>query len=120
MSVFTLAYSPDGTYLASGGRDAQIKIWDSATYQPIKNIPAHLFAINHILFHATKPYFATASMDKSIKIWGSDDFKLYKIISREKGHPGHVLSINKLAWNGDQLLSVSDDKSVLVWDVKFD
>lgn len=120
MSVFTLAYSPDGTYLASGGRDAQIKIWDSATYQPIKNIPAHLFAINHILFHPTKPYFATASMDKGIKIWGSDDFKLYKIISREKGHPGHVLSINKLAWNGDQLLSVSDDKNVVVWDIKFD
>jgi WD40 repeat protein len=120
MSVFTLAYSPDGTYLASGGRDAQIKIWDSVTYQPIKNIPAHLFAINHILFHPTKPYFATASMDKGIKIWGADDFKLYKIISREKGHPGHVLSINKLAWNGDQLLSVSDDKNVLVWDIKFD
>jgi centriolar protein POC1 len=120
MSVFTLAYSPDGTYLASGGRDAQIKIWDSVTYQPIKNIPAHLFAINHILFHPTKPYFATASMDKGIKIWGADDFKLYKIISREKGHPGHVLSINKLAWNGDQLLSVSDDKKVVVWDIKFD
>ncbi|NOW98984.1 WD40 repeat domain-containing protein [Mucilaginibacter sp. SG564] len=120
MSVFTLAYSPDGTYLASGGRDAQIKIWDSVNYQSIKNIPAHLFAINHILFHPTKPYFATASMDKGIKIWGADDFKLYKIISREKGHPGHVLSINKLAWNGDQLLSVSDDKSVLVWDIKFD
>ncbi|MBB6112665.1 WD-40 repeat-containing protein [Mucilaginibacter lappiensis] len=120
MSVFTLAYSPDGAYLASGGRDAQIKIWDSATYQPIKNIPAHLFAINHILFHPTKPYFATASMDKGIKIWGADDFKLYKIISREKGHPGHVLSVNKLAWNGDQLLSVSDDKKVVVWDIKFD
>lgn len=120
MSVFTLAYSPDGTYLASGGRDAQIKIWDSVIYQPIKNIPAHLFAINHILFHPTKPYFATGSMDKGIKIWGSDDFKLYKIISREKGHPGHVLSINKLAWNGNQLLSVSDDKNILVWDIKFD
>ena len=120
MSIFTLAYSPDGTYLASGGRDAQIKIWDSVTYQPIKNIPAHLFAINHILFHPNKPYFATASMDKGIKIWGADDFKLYKIISREKGHPGHVLSVNKLAWNGDQLLSVSDDKNVVVWDIKFD
>lgn len=120
MSVFALAYSPDGTYLASGGRDAQIKIWDSVTYQPIKNIPAHLFAVNHILFHPSLPYFATASMDKGIKIWGADDFKLYKIISREKGHPSHPLSVNKLAWNGDQLISVSDDKKVIIWDIKFD
>jgi WD40 repeat protein len=120
MSVFTLAYSPDGSYLVSGARDAQVKIWDSITYQPIKNIPAHLFAVNHILFHPSLPYFATASMDKSIKIWGSNDFKLYKIISREKGYASHPLSVNKLAWNGNQLISVSDDKKAIVWDIKFD
>jgi len=119
MSVFALAYSIDGAYLVSGGRDAQVKIWDTASYQLIKNIPAHLFAVNHILFHPTRPYFATASMDKSIKIWGADDFKLYKVISREKGYPSHPLSINKLAWNGDQLLSVSDDKNIFIWDIKF-
>jgi centriolar protein POC1 len=117
MSVFSLAYSVDGIHLISGGRDAQVKIWDTATYQLIKNIPAHLFAVNHILFHPTHPYFATASMDKSIKIWGSDDFKLYKIISREKGYASHPLSVNKLAWNGDQLISVSDDKSIMVWNI---
>jgi len=119
MSVFALAYSIDGAYLISGGRDAQVKIWDTTSYQLVKNIPAHLFAVNHILFHPTQPYFATASMDKSIKIWGADDFKLYKIISREKGYPSHPLSINKLAWHGDQLLSVSDDKNIFIWDIKF-
>jgi WD40 repeat protein len=119
MSIFALAYSTDGSYLVSGGRDAQVKIWDTISYQLVKNIPAHLFAVNHILFHPTQPYFATASMDKSIKIWGADDFKLYKIISREKGYSSHPLSINKLAWNGDQLLSVSDDKNIFIWDIKF-
>lgn len=120
MSVFSLQYSPDGSYLASGARDAQIKIWDATTYSLLHNIPAHLFAVNSIVFHPTRPYFATGSMDKGIKIWGADDFKLYKNISREKGHPSHQLSINKLVWNGNQLLSVSDDKRVIIWEVDFE
>ena len=121
MAVFSIQYSPDGNYLLSGSRDAQVKIWDSRTYKLVQNIPAHLFAVNDIAFHPIKPYFATASMDKSIKIWGADDFKLYKVISREKGYPGHVLSINKLVWYGDdELISVSDDKRVMVWKIQLD
>ena len=120
MSVFSLQYSPTGDYLASGGRDAQVKIWDARSYNLLHNIPAHLFAVNSIAFHPALPYFATVSMDKSIKIWGADDFKLYKIISREKGYSSHQLSINKIVWNNDQLISVSDDKRVMVWGVTFE
>lgn len=121
MAVFSIKYSPDGNYLLSGSRDAQIKIWDSRSYKLIQNIPAHLFAVNDIVFHPTKPYFATASMDKTIKIWGADDFKLYKVISREKGYPSHLLSVNKLVWNGEEeLISVSDDKRVVIWKIELD
>jgi centriolar protein POC1 len=119
MPIFSLQYSPDGSYLASGSRDAQVKIWDTEKFELIENIPAHLFAVNHIAFHPSLPYFATASMDKSIKIWGSDDFKLYKVISREKGYATHRLSVNKLVWHSGQLLSASDDKSVIIWDISF-
>ena len=120
MPVFALAYEPSGRYLVSGGRDAQLKIWDTGNYELLQNIPAHLFAVNSISFHKTEPYFATASMDKSIKIWGADDFKLYRTISREKGYAGHQLSINKLAWDNNKLISVSDDKRVIIWAINFD
>ena len=121
LSAFSVAYAPFGQYLVSGSRDAQLKVWDCKTFELIKNIPAHLFAINAIAFHPTEPYFATASMDKSIKIWGSDDFKLYKIISREKGFATHRLSVNKIAWSADgsKLVSVGDDKLVMIWDFSF-
>ncbi|MDB5115904.1 MAG: domain, G-beta repeat [Mucilaginibacter sp.] len=119
MAVFSVQYSPAGDYLVSGSRDAQVKIWNTASFELMESIPAHLFAINHIAFHPTHPYFATASMDKSIKLWGADDFKLYKIISREKGYDTHRLSVNKIAWNGDQLLSTGDDKKIILWDMQF-
>ncbi|MCD8739447.1 WD40 repeat domain-containing protein [Mucilaginibacter roseus] len=119
MAVFSAQYSPDGSYLLTGSRDAQLKVWDTTNYSLQENVAAHMFAINNIAFHPTRPYFATASMDKSIKIWDAHNFKLRKIISREKGLPSHVLSVNKLVWNGDHLISVSDDKTVLIWDVSF-
>jgi len=119
MAIFSLQYAPGGDYLVSGSRDAQVKIWDNKTYSLIQSIPAHLFAVNHITFHPTRPFFATASMDKSIKIWDAIDFKLRKIISREKGYPSHALSVNKLAWNSDQLISTGDDKNIIIWDIAF-
>jgi WD40 repeat protein len=87
----------------------------------VQNIPAHLFTIYDIKFHPSLNIFATASRDKSIKIWDAEDFRLYKTISREKGYPAHRLSINKIIWNSfnDTLLSVGDDKLIMVWEVKF-
>ncbi|GAB2685573.1 hypothetical protein GCM10027037_03960 [Mucilaginibacter koreensis] len=117
MAVFSVQYTPDGRYLLSGGRDAQLKVWDVSTHQLVQSVPAHLYAINHILCHPTLPYAATASMDKSIKIWGINDFKLYKIISREKGYAAHQLSVNKLAWDENRLISTGDDKRIILWEI---
>ena len=81
LPVFSIQFSHNNEYLISGGRDAQVKVWDMFTYIEIINIPAHLFAVNSIAVHPYLPYFATASMDKSIKIWSLEDFKLYKTIN---------------------------------------
>lgn len=119
--VFSITYSLDGKFLVSGSRDASLKIWDTENYSLYQTIPAHLFAINHILYHPFKPYFFTASMDKSIKVWGSDDFKLYKILDAEKVG-GHISSVNRLAWIGKEnpvLVSVSDDRRMILWDLEF-
>jgi WD repeat-containing protein 61 len=49
-SVFALQYSPDGQQLVSGGRDAHLKIWETREYILQKDIAAHLFAINDLVF----------------------------------------------------------------------
>lgn len=121
-SVFTAKYHPSGKYLISGGRDAQLMVWDTTeNYVLRESIAAHLYTINHIVFSDDGKYFVTCSMDKSIKLWNAHNFKLLKVLDKHR-HAGHGNSVNKLLWMKyqDLLVSCSDDRTISVWDIKFE
>jgi WD40 repeat protein len=121
-SVFTAKYHPSGKYLISGGRDAKLNVWDtSEDYILRENIAAHLYAINHLAFSEDGKYFVTCSMDKSIKLWNAYNFKLLKILDKQR-HAGHGNSVNKLLWMKyqDLLVSCSDDRTISVWDINLE
>lgn len=121
-SVFAAKYHPSGKYLISSGRDAQLKVWDSqADYVIRESIAAHLYTINDVIFRSDGRYFATASMDKSIKLWDAHSFRLLKVLDNHR-HAGHKNSVNKLLWMNyhDLLVTCSDDRSISVWEIKFE
>ncbi|MEP1035133.1 WD40 repeat domain-containing protein [Ekhidna sp.] len=120
-SVFASKFHPSGKYLISGGRDAQLKVWDSqADYVLRESIAAHLYTINDVIFRADGRYFVTASMDKAIKLWDAHSFRLLKVLDKHR-HAGHGNSVNKLLWMNyhDLLVTCSDDRSISVWEIKF-
>jgi len=119
-SVFTVKYSTDGKYLLSGGRDAHLKVWEIENkYKRISSQPAHYFTINDIAFHPDGKIFATASRDKTIKIWSLQDFKLLKVLDVARDG-GHINSVNSLLWttHHNWLVSGSDDRSLIIWEVE--
>ncbi len=119
-SVFTLRFSPDGQLLLSGGRDAQLRIWEVAdTYQAKHTIAAHMYTINDLAFHPDGHLLATASRDKSIKIWDARSFQLLKVIEGVRDG-GHFNSVNRLYWSSynNYLISCSDDRSIIIWKIE--
>lgn len=117
-SVFSLIYLPNSQLLVSGSRDAQLKIWNvNSNFENTHSIPAHLFAINHMITSTNNKYLFTCSMDKSIKVWDTETFTLLKVIDKSR-HAGHGTSINKLLYINDKLISISDDRKISVWDIK--
>ncbi|MEY3195436.1 MAG: hypothetical protein RIQ78_1533 [Bacteroidota bacterium] len=119
-SVFTLACSPNGRHLLSGGRDALLKVWKVDTREIAPENPlqaAHLFTLNHIVFSPDGHFFATASRDKTIKIWDTQTYALVKVVDTLR-YGGHINSVNRLLWNAGGLISVSDDRRAMIWSVE--
>ncbi len=117
-SVFTVRYHPNGQHLLSGGRDAYLKVWDlDQLSEPVSNQPAHLFTINDICFLADAK-FTTASRDRTIKIWDAQTFQLLKVLDTIR-NGCHVNSVNALLFleESDLLVSCSDDRSIILWEV---
>ncbi|OGX85280.1 WD40 repeat domain-containing protein [Hymenobacter glacialis] len=116
-SVFSVAFSLDGTRLFTAGRDAQIRTWDvAAGYALATTVPAHMYTINHLAFSPDGRYLASCSLDKSIKLWDAATMTLLRVLDRARS-AGHGTSVNRLVWPGteNRLVSCSDDRSLAVW-----
>lgn len=119
-SVFTLAFTPDGKHLLSGGRDAMLRVWDlDGDCRMLSEQPAHWYTLNHLAFSPDGALFATASRDKTIKIWDAHTFSLLKTIDTIR-LGGHINSVNRLLWLPQALLSVSDDRTMKIWEIRDD
>lgn len=112
-SVFSLLWLNSGQQLVSGGRDAMLKIW-SEDFNADFAQPAHLYTINKIVQSPDLKYFATASRDRTIKIWSASSFSLLKVLNTIRDGC-HTNSVNHLLWLDNNLISCSDDRSVLIW-----
>jgi WD40 repeat protein len=111
--VTALAFHPDGTAILSGGKDAFLRVWDISTWTKLKAFPAHLYAIYGIAFSPDGSLFASCSRDKTIKIWNAVDFSISKKLDVKAG--GHQHSVNALHWSEEGLISVSDDRRLILW-----
>lgn len=104
------------TELISGGKDAQLKVWDSDLSECSAAYPAHYQTIYGIE-KVTNNQFITVSMDKTIKLW---DYSTFSVIQRiEGGLNGHARSVNGIVKLSDlHFATYSDDKTVRTWELK--
>ncbi len=108
--VLALAWSQDGTMLASGGTDTLAQVWDPATGSTLHSLP-HDGAVNGIAWEpGNTGRLASASADSKVRVWdiNSGGYKVYV------GHGGAVTSA---AWGLGGLATGSADTDIIVWRV---
>ncbi len=110
--VFTLAYSPDGRYLASSMSGRQIKIWNTEDYSIKIEFPAHDRYVTALSFSPDSTQLLSGSADKKIKLWDIETGEELQLMS---GHVGTVFEVGFFS-DGKRAYS-SGDSSIRVWDL---
>ncbi|KAJ6068068.1 uncharacterized protein N7446_005105 [Penicillium canescens] len=111
-SILSIAWSQDGSRLASASSDKTVRIWDTATGQCTSTLEGHSDMVLLIAWSQGGSRLASASSDNTVRIW---DPATGQCASSLEGHSNMVHSI---VWspNGSRLASASYDNTVRIWN----
>ena len=67
--VASVAFSPDGSTLASGSADKTVKLWDVHTGELLQTLEGHKELLTSVAFSPDGSRLASSSEDKTIRLW---------------------------------------------------
>ncbi|KAJ3408326.1 WD repeat-containing protein 83 [Chytridiales sp. JEL 0842] len=113
-AVNVVKYNKDGNYVATGGGDKLVKLWNPITGLCVKTYSAHGWEVLDIDIAPDNTRFTSVGGDRAAMLW---DVATGKVIRRFTGHNARI---NAVAFNKDATVIVtgSYDATIRCWDCR--
>ncbi|XP_064399490.1 U3 small nucleolar RNA-interacting protein 2-like isoform X2 [Halichondria panicea] len=111
--VLALAVSSDGKFLASGGQDRVVHVWDVKTNSHVHTFTGHRDTVSGLSFQRGTHELFSCSFDRTLKVWNLDEMAYVETLF---GHQDSVSSIDCML-RERPISAGMNDRSVRIWKV---
>lgn len=118
--VSSIAFSPDGRFLASGSVDSRVRLWEISNKKILTEFKFEgLFAseVWNVVFSPDGKYLAAANNEKEIKVWEISTGKLINTFTQKKGM---IIPPGGIVYTPDgKFLVIGNgwEKTISLWEV---
>lgn len=110
--INSVAYSPDGRFVLTGGDDGSPRLWDVATGQQIRSFVGHKGGVTSVAFSSDGRFVLTGGRDGTARLWDVANGRQLQIF---QGHTDQVFSV-AFSPDGRVVLTGSIDGTARLWN----